>query len=391
MWGKCQGSGANAYQVAVDLTGPTAKCSCPSRKYPCKHALALLLMWAHGAQLAGTPSGVVTDWQASLRDKPAPRADRVVDPQAAAARREQRLVRMVAGAQVLSDWLADVAQAGVASLSDRDSGWWAHSSARMTDAQLPGVGTRIADLAQVVGVGSDWVDVVVLELGMAHLATRVLGNWERLGASERADLRVFLGWPATSEELSAAQRVAGVWHVVGARRDLTGRVAAQRTWLVERGSGRLGLVLDFAGPGGTLAVPALVGSVLVGEVVVYPGSAPNRVRLGESLTTGDDPGGALRGAVAVGEALALATGWWAVNPWPWRQPVCLAGVRLAQVGGAAAVMDDAGDAVLLDPRADVHQLRAVTGGARCDLFGEVDRVGRLLPLAVGFDGGMVGL
>src|SRR5688572_4415777 len=45
LWGECQGS--TLYQVRVDVSQPAAaavKCSCPSRKFPCKHALALLLM-----------------------------------------------------------------------------------------------------------------------------------------------------------------------------------------------------------------------------------------------------------------------------------------------------------------------------------------------------------
>ncbi|MEU8661961.1 SWIM zinc finger family protein, partial [Actinoplanes philippinensis] len=34
LWGLCRG-----YQVAADLAGPAFKCSCPSRKIPCKHVL----------------------------------------------------------------------------------------------------------------------------------------------------------------------------------------------------------------------------------------------------------------------------------------------------------------------------------------------------------------
>src|ERR1700691_4430092 len=49
LWGLCAGSGKNPYQTIVDLSGPAYKCSCPSRKYPCKHALGLLLNWANGS------------------------------------------------------------------------------------------------------------------------------------------------------------------------------------------------------------------------------------------------------------------------------------------------------------------------------------------------------
>ncbi|MRT44910.1 SWIM zinc finger family protein, partial [Xylella fastidiosa subsp. multiplex] len=49
VWGLCKGSGSKPYQTVVDLAdaaGPAYKCSCPSRKFPCKHALGLLLLWA---------------------------------------------------------------------------------------------------------------------------------------------------------------------------------------------------------------------------------------------------------------------------------------------------------------------------------------------------------
>ncbi|NUO34795.1 MAG: SWIM zinc finger family protein, partial [Dermatophilaceae bacterium] len=49
VWGKCQGSGKTPYQVSVDLVGPAFRCSCPSRKLPCKHGLALLLLWVDGS------------------------------------------------------------------------------------------------------------------------------------------------------------------------------------------------------------------------------------------------------------------------------------------------------------------------------------------------------
>src|ERR1700693_718113 len=47
--GECKGSGKNPYEVSVDLTDssqPTFRCSCPSRKFPCKHGLGLLLLYA---------------------------------------------------------------------------------------------------------------------------------------------------------------------------------------------------------------------------------------------------------------------------------------------------------------------------------------------------------
>src|SRR5438105_13157145 len=48
LWGRCQGGARQPYQVTIDLDEPSFRCSCPSRKHPCKHGLALLLLWAEG-------------------------------------------------------------------------------------------------------------------------------------------------------------------------------------------------------------------------------------------------------------------------------------------------------------------------------------------------------
>lgn len=46
LWGLCKGSGSQPYQTQVDTSKPRLECNCPSRKRPCKHALALALLYA---------------------------------------------------------------------------------------------------------------------------------------------------------------------------------------------------------------------------------------------------------------------------------------------------------------------------------------------------------
>src|SRR5262245_38024511 len=43
-WGECRGSGQKPYQTQIDLGEPAFRCSCPSRKFPCKHGLGLFLL-----------------------------------------------------------------------------------------------------------------------------------------------------------------------------------------------------------------------------------------------------------------------------------------------------------------------------------------------------------
>ena len=87
LWGECQGSAL--YQVRVDLADLTIKCSCPSRKFPCKHGLGLLLL-ASGAPAAvpeAEPPEWVSDWLAR-RATTAEKRQAAKSPQQAGGRDE---------------------------------------------------------------------------------------------------------------------------------------------------------------------------------------------------------------------------------------------------------------------------------------------------------------
>src|SRR4029453_19602287 len=79
-WGECQGSAREPYRTQIDLDEPAFRCSCPSRKFPCKHGLGLFLLLASepSAFDQGAPPPWVAEWlnrrdqSASPRDpKPA--------------------------------------------------------------------------------------------------------------------------------------------------------------------------------------------------------------------------------------------------------------------------------------------------------------------------------
>ncbi|MGW7789566.1 SWIM zinc finger family protein, partial [Streptomyces tricolor] len=89
VWGLCKGSGSRPYQTVVDLAdaaGPAYKCSCPSRKFPCKHALGLLLLWAgdDGAVPGGAqPPDWAGQWLAGRRRRAGAERTRAAGGQAA--------------------------------------------------------------------------------------------------------------------------------------------------------------------------------------------------------------------------------------------------------------------------------------------------------------------
>ncbi len=64
IWGECQGSGANPYYTMADAVDYGYKCTCPSRKFPCKHVLALMWQYAQDSSrfIEDGPPEWVNDW-----------------------------------------------------------------------------------------------------------------------------------------------------------------------------------------------------------------------------------------------------------------------------------------------------------------------------------------
>jgi hypothetical protein len=385
VWGRCQGSGSTPYQVTVDLTEPAFRCSCPSRKQPCKHAVALLLLWVEGsgsvADVAEVPADLAAGPDSAFGPRgparrpgaPADQRREIVDPEAQARRRAQRLALMDAGMDDFERWLQDLVRQGLAAARQQPYAFWDGAAARLVDAQLPGLAERVRDMAGELhqrgrvgpgvratqaapgvratqaapgvratqagpGGGHDWADHLTAEAGRWYLAVRAWRRRDHLDAAAAGDLRVVLGWPMSSEEVLAGARdpsgpgggeiVRDRWLVAGVHRTDDGRLQAQRTWLRGFTTGRWALVLDFAAAGASLRVAQVTGSIVDAELALYPGSEPRRALFATDPRVEGQADG-LAGGTGVAGALDRAADALAANPWVPRVPVVLDPLALA--------------------------------------------------------------
>ena len=400
VWGRCQGSGREPYQVTVDLNEPAFKCTCPSRKFPCKHGVALLLMWS-ASDGAVSQVGAAADFAAAWAGERAERRDRSVgprtrrpeapvDPVAQARRQADREALMSAGLDDFERWLFDLVRQGLAAARRQPFAYWDTAAARLVDAQVPALAERVRAAGGAVHARPDWAEHLLAEAGRWYLAVRAWRRRADLAPELAADLRTVLGWPRRSDEVLAGERIRDRWVVMGLRQDVDLRVQSQRTWLWGERSGRVVVVLDFAAAGAVLHVAHVLGSVVEGEVALYPGSDPRRgLFTGDQVVTGTAPGlGAAAGDVAA--ALDRAAGWMAANPWLGRVPVALRQATPVVGRAGAAVVDEQGASLPLAADAEPWALLALSGGAPTELFGEwADD--RLHPCSVVADGRLVAL
>ena len=381
VWGLCKGSGSKPYQTVVDIAdaaGPAYKCSCPSRKFPCKHALGLLLLWA--GEDGAVPAGQAPDWaqqwiegrRKRTEEKRAATASPAAsaDPEGARRRAERRAERVTAGATELEQRLTDLLRGGLAGAEQTGYGLWEETAARMVDAQAPGLAARVRELGVIPSSGPGWPVRLLEECALLHLLDQAWLRRERLPDGLAATVRSRIGLPGTADGPPQRDR----WLVLAQYDTSDVRLTTRRIWLHGTNSDRTVLLLSYgaAGRAPELALP--VGLTLDAEVSAYPGAGQLRASLGEqfapSAPAATRPRGTTTSQAAARYGTALRD-----DPWLDSVPVTLDRVVPAPDGDAWQLVDaDEDFALPITPaagsRPGLWRLVALSGGAPVKVFGE---------------------
>jgi hypothetical protein len=380
-WGECQGSGPKPYQTQVDLSGPAFRCSCPSRKFPCKHGLALMLLRAQNAAAftATAAPAWVGEWLASRADKAqkkeekqTARAAEPADPQAAAKRDGQRWQRIEAAAQELQRWLADQIARGLGALGHETLQSWHTMARRMVDAQAPGLGQRLREAAEAVHRDTDWPERTLERLGLLQLACDALARRAQLPPDVQADLRFLAGWPQDrAEVLAAGERVSDRWCVLGsATEEREAKLTERRVWLQGQHSGRRAWLLDHAFGGRGFEHAWRVGTSVDATMVFVPGASALRVLPADAL---GPPQPVVQWPAASGDAEWLAVARRvAACPWVGLHPLVLRDAVPLRHLDRTELVSDGRVLTLALGDTDVWTLLAAAGGRPLQMMGEWD-------------------
>nr|WP_067652665.1 SWIM zinc finger family protein [Nocardia harenae] len=377
--GTCAGSGRTPYRVVVDLAGPAFRCTCPSRKFPCKHALALLLAWSSGeVPERGELPPFATEWLAARATRATAAPARPADPEGTA----QRRARVAAGLAELEVWLADQVRTGLAR-ADRVRGFEA-IAARMVDAQAPAVASALRRLPAVAAGRSDWPRLVLREYARLQLLATAHRGLAELPEPLAAGVRAHIGYPMAAEVVRACPAVRDEWMVLGTRATVEERLHTRRTWLRGRRSGRWAMLVEhnFGSQVAVSAAPRL-GFMAEASLHFYPGAANPRVQWGTRhgadtpVTSLPLPEGAGRIDTALrGYAAALAD-----DPWLRAQPVLLTEVVPVVGENGWSLAEPSGTALPVAPGEQPWRLLAISGGHPVAVIGDWTAEG-LVPVAV---------
>lgn len=322
VWGCCKGSGSAPYRTIVNLSGPAYRCSCPSRKFPCKHSLGLLLRWAQGLIEPGEPADFAQAWLESRlarADRDASRATAEApapDPVAQAKRAEARAAKVTSGLVELDRWLLDQIRRGLTGLQGGGYQAFDAIASRMVNAQAPGLASWLRRLPGVLA-GDDWPARLLEEFALLRLLIHAharLSEFDALDPALAATVRGQIGYPVPKESVLAEPGLRDDWAVWAVHDTALDNLTQRTARLFGTRSARHAVVLSFAAAGQPLDDTLIPGGVVSGDLHFYPGARASRALVGERAPEQSAPflaptGGDARAAL---ESVARAV---AADPW----------------------------------------------------------------------------
>jgi hypothetical protein len=400
LWGECQGSGATPYRVIVSPGDVGYKCTCPSRKFPCKHVLAV--MWMHCDKPERFEQGPSPDWVQEWLSRRRPRTsgappavapkpgasmaaalhevleEKPTDPKAIARAeaqrqrlREEREASVLAGLDELDLWILDQLNLGLAGFAQRAAQTTKTLSSRLVDAKAQSLAGRIETLAADIYRAPEQMrgELVFERLAALSLISSAYRNQDRLPPPLKADVRRVTSWTLRREELLAdrdAPRLSGDWIVAATRSEVQpDKLRRVETWLLHcapaEGAPAVALLIDFVPvSGGPAASPFIAGEAIAGEVVFYPSATPLRAQLAArspARARVDWP------ALPDGVLAALTTYETALGRQPWLDlwPLGASGLTVERLSANQLGLADAAGRILPLERAQTDALTATLG------------------------------
>lgn len=402
LWGTIYGSGKKPYLVQVHLLNLKAgdltyKCTCPSRKQPCKHTLALLFTGVEQPSMvaqAAQPDWVA-EWAAKqaaqhAKKEGAATEKKPKDEAKAAKTAGARIEKMRAGLLELERWLENLMRGGLGDQALQSYSLWEERAARMVDAQAPAVAHTLRGLAGLPFREKEWAPLMLAELGRLYLLARTFRRFEALTPDQQADLRTALGWTIKQDEFEETARpVEDRWIVVGRyRRPLEDRLREQRIWLVGERTGRSALLLEYVFGSNRFKHTFSLGEAVNGSLIFYPGCLPLRAVPVGDLRRLPHEGGPLHAADSVRVGLGRYAANLAANLWQTEHYLLLDGMT---VGVDRTAQDRPGDLLPLSNQLNNYWPLYGLGGERELTLGGLWDGRQLLPLAAFVSGRWVDL
>lgn len=288
LWGLIKGSGKKPYATQIDIQELAFKCSCPSRQFPCKHALALLILNSNEDL---TPDSEEPEWVSEWIDKrrnkakPKPAKDKTAEEiekseAGKQKRQDERKALVDDGVKELERWLEDMMRAGLLELPGKPQSYYSDMAARMVDAKANGLAGWVKALAKLDYTHIDtWHTQAVQIIGKLNLLIQSWKNVDQLSEDWQITLKNLMGWSQSSKELMQdkdARCIKDQWIILGQEKEVIEDITVLRSWLYGQKHQQRALILNFGTRHSPLENSLIAGTVMEAELAYFPSITPQR-------------------------------------------------------------------------------------------------------------------
>jgi len=375
LWGDCQGSGKTPYKTIIDLENIAFKCSCPSRKFPCKHGLGLMLFYTQDPSAFNTTAELpahVAEWLDKRAEKEISKVqkeDKPVDELAKQKRSAAREKKVEAGIAELRAWIKDVVRGGIMNVPQQIYQFNQHITARMVDAQAGGLATQLRQINKINFYQDGWQRLLIKRLSLIYLLTEAYNNVEKLPIAMVKELQTLIGWTTAKEDVLLGSEVNDIWIILSITTNEEANITTERIWLYGKESKSFALVLSFYA-GNQLPQHLLFSGIQIDAAIVYfPGLLPLRALI-KTQQALPQQAMDLKASIAISDVYELITQQLSQNPFLAQIPFILNEVNIIFKDSKWFLSDQQQEGFeIANPDAEAWDMLAFTKGKSCACFG----------------------
>ncbi|MCC6510816.1 MAG: hypothetical protein IT423_17050 [Pirellulaceae bacterium] len=187
MFGECKGSGASNYKCSCDFIEPSKpvyRCTCPSRQFPCKHSIGLMLAWVDGKKFSGAdvPADLLAKREKAEQrvEKKKADADKPIKVNKSAL--AKKIYAQLSGLDLLEQLTTDLIRTGMGNTSAKTAKQIEEQAKQLGNAFLPGAQAALHNYTRLFASDDGHVEGEINSRRREKIYSQALDQLTRLNA-----------------------------------------------------------------------------------------------------------------------------------------------------------------------------------------------------------------
>jgi hypothetical protein len=273
IWGKIKSSGATFYQVCWQLDTLKAASNAPVYPKPDKYTLALAFYYCKYSR--EFPNYEVTPpWVIPFLSKKPLSESEIREKEFENQRlREKNLLKrqaeMLQGCQVLTLWIEDSLQMGLARWREQPFSYWESIITRLNDFKLNGIASRLLPLFHRRN-DENWLQISMKQLGEIILFCEAFQKWDDFNPENG-------GVTMKKEALLQEPALSDSWFVCSTvQRTVSEDLNARHVWLLGWNTNQFAQIISYSWRGEPWDDAFTMLTSIKGNIHFYPSGFPQR-------------------------------------------------------------------------------------------------------------------